>query len=135
MTTTPIFSSLVEQEIWTTIRAMNDAWTKGDPDDLKQFFHPRMIAVTATDRHRLDGGPACIAAWKRFAQTTQIHFWKEVDPVIRVFGDAAVVAYDFDMSFEMGGQTITMGGRDLFFVVRENGRWWVVGDQFSPYPA
>lgn len=135
MTTTSVFSNPVEQEIWNTIRTMNDAWTKGDPDDLKQFFHPAMMAVTATDRHRLDGGPACVAAWTRFARTARIHFWKEIDPAIRVFGDSAVVAYDFDMAFDLGGQTIDLGGRDLFFMIREIGRWWVVGDQFSPYPV
>ena len=94
-----------------------------------------MVAITATDRNRLDGGAACIAGWKGFATTARIHRWKEVDPVINVYGNSAVVAYYFDMSFDMGGQTINMGGRDMFFFVKENGRWWAVADQFSPYPA
>lgn len=132
---TIVFSNPVEQEIWATIRALNDAWTKGNPDDLSQYFHPEMLAITATDRHRLDGGAACITAWKSFANAARIHHWKEVDPVIRVYGDSAVVAYDFDMSFGMGGQTVNMAGRDMFFLVRENGKWWAVADQFSPYPA
>ncbi|OIQ83334.1 hypothetical protein GALL_348720 [mine drainage metagenome] len=46
-----------------------------------------------------------------------------------------MVAYDFDMSFDMNGQTIDMGGRDLYFFVREAGRWWAVADQFSAHPA
>jgi hypothetical protein len=133
--TTTVFSDPVQQEIWATVRALNDAWTQGHPDDLAQYFHRDMIAITATDRHRLDGGPACIAGWKGFAEAAHIHFWKEVDPVIRVYGDSAVVAYDFDMAFDLGGQTINLGGRDMFFMVREGGRWWAVADQFSPYPA
>jgi hypothetical protein len=40
----------------------------------------------------------------------------------------------FDMEYEMGGQTVKMGGRDMFFFVKEDGRWWAVADQFSPYP-
>jgi hypothetical protein len=28
-----------------------------------------------------------------------------------------------------------MGGRDMLVLVREDGRWWVVADQFSPYPG
>ena len=132
---TTVFSYPVEQEIWATIRALNDAWTKGHPDDLSQYFHTDMLAITATDRHHLDGGAACITAWKSFANAARIHHWKEVDPVIRVYGESAVVAYDFDMSFDMGGQTVNMAGRDMFFLVRENGKWWAVADQFSPYPA
>lgn len=129
------FDDPIKQDIWATVRAMNDAWTKGNPDDLAAYFHRDMVAITATDRHRIDGGAACIAGWKAFANAARIHRWEEVDPVIHVYGDAAVVAYDFDMSFDMGGQTIAMGGRDMFFFVKEDGRWWAVADQFSAYPA
>ena len=133
MTATP-FDDPVQQEVWTTLRALNDAWTQGHPDDLVEYFQPRMVAVPPVDRHRRDGGAACVAGWKGFAQAATVHYWKEIDPVVNVFGDAAVVAYDFEMAFELGGQRVEMGGRDLFFFVRENGRWWAVGDQYSPYP-
>ena len=129
------FDDSIKQEIWATVRAMNDAWTKGNPDDLAKFFHRDMVAITATDRNRLNGGAACIAGWKGFANAAHIHRWEEIDPVIHVYGNSAVVAYNFDMSFDMGGQTINMGGRDMFFFVKENSRWWAVADQFSPYPA
>jgi len=72
------FDDPVKREIWATLRALNDAWTQGNPDNL---------------------------------------------------------AYYYDMSFEMGGQTIATGGREMFFFVRENGRWWAAADQFSGYPA
>jgi len=129
------FDDSIKQEIWATVRAMNDAWTKGNPDDLAQFFHRDMVAITATERNRLNGGAACIAGWKGFANAAHIHRWVEIDPVIHVYGNSAVVAYNFDMSFDMGGQTINMGGRDMFFFVKENDKWWAVADQFSPYPA
>lgn len=109
------FIDPVEQEIWLTVRAMNDAWTKGDPDDLKQFFHHDMIAVTPVDRLRRENGAACIEGWSGFARNTRILHWNETDPLIRVYGNAAVVAYYFDMSFEMGDQTLYSSGRDLFF--------------------
>ncbi len=125
----------IKQEIWATVRAMNDAWTKGNPDDLAKFFHHDMVAITPTDRKRLDGEAACIAGWKGFCNAARIHRWEEIDPVIHVYGNSAVVAYYFDMSFDMGGKTIDLGGRDMFFFVREGERWWAVADQFSPYPA
>jgi hypothetical protein len=114
---------------------MNDCWTQGDPEDLSQFFHPRMIAITPTERRRLEGGRACVEVWKDFCRSAKIHRWEEKDPSIQVFGDSAVVSYYFDMTFELDGQSITLGGRDLFFFVKEDGRWWAVADQFSPYPA
>lgn len=129
------FTDPIKQEIWATVRAMNDAWTKGNPDDLSQFFHRDMVAITATDRKRLESGPACVAGWKGFCNAARTHRWEEIDPIIHVYGNSAVVAYYFDMSFDMGGKTITMGGRDMYFFVKEGERWWAVADQFSPYPA
>jgi ketosteroid isomerase-like protein len=129
------FNDPVKKEIRTTVRAMNDAWTKGNPDDLVKYFHRDMVAITATERNRLDGGAACIAGWKAFSKAARIHRWEEVAPIIHVYGDSAIVAYYFDMSFDMGGQTIDMAGRDMFFFVKEGGKWWAVADQYSPYPA
>jgi len=131
----PHFDTPTQQDIWRTVRAMNDAWTKGNPDDLVNFFHPHMVAITATDRLRRLGQAECLAGWKGFAQAATIHHWKETEPLIQVYGESAVVSYYFDMAFTMGGQRIEMGGRDLFFFVREQGRWWAVADQYSAYPA
>jgi ketosteroid isomerase-like protein len=128
------FDDPTKQEIWATVRAMNDAWTKGSPDDLANFFHRTMVAVTPVDRLRRVGAKACIEGWKGFCEAAQIHRFDEIDPLIEVFGDAAVVSYYYDMSFDMGGQTIDTAGRDLFFFIKEAGRWWAVADQFSPYP-
>ncbi len=132
---TPVtFDDPARQAVWSTLRALNDAWTKGNPDDLAGYFHPQMIAITTTDRHRRAGATECIAGWKAFAEAATIHHWREIDPVIHVYGDSAVVAYDFDMAFDMNGRTIQMGGRDMFFFVKEGGRWWAVADQFSAFP-
>ncbi|MFB3786387.1 MAG: DUF4440 domain-containing protein [bacterium] len=129
------FADPIQQEIWTTLRAMNDAWIRGNPDDLVHYFHRGMIAIIPGERNRLESGAACVAGWKAFAEAAQIHHWEEKNPVIRVYGSAAVVAYEYAMSFDMGGRTIDSQGRDMFFFVKEDGRWQAVADQFSPVPA
>ena len=129
------FEDPVRNEIWATVRAMNDAWTKGNPDDLVNFFHPEMVAITPTARMRLEGGAACVGGWKSFSNAARIRRWEEIDPVIHVFGDSAVAAYYYEISAEIGGQTANLAGRDMFFFVRECGKWWAVADQFSAYPA
>lgn len=128
-------SDETQQEVWDTIRAVNEAWTRGDPDQLGEFFHPRMVAITPSDRLRREGAEACQAGWKAFVEATRIHAWREVDPLVHVHGDAAVVTYYYDIDFEMNGQRMREGGRDMFFLVREDGRWWVVADQFSSWPG
>ena len=128
------FADPVQREIWATVRALNAAWTKGDANALADYFHPRMLAVTATNRLRRDGAAACIAGWRAFAEAARILSWRESEPLVRVYGDAAVVSYYYAIDFEMGERRQQSGGRDLFFMVRENGCWWAVADQFSAYP-
>ncbi len=125
----------IKQEVWQTIRALNDCWTKGNPELLINYFHKNMVAITPTDRNRLEGQKACVAGWVGFARAATIHYWREIDPQILLFGNTAVVTYYFDMSFSMGGQTIKLGGRDMFVLVKEEGKWWAVADQFSSYPS
>lgn len=128
------FNDPVKQQIWQTLRALNDAWTKGNPDDLANFFHQDMLAITPIDQLRREGRANCIAGWKDFSSRATVSQWKEIDPVVNVYGDAAVAAYYYEIVFEASGQTFRTNGRDMFFFVRENERWWVVANQFSPYP-
>ena len=126
-----------EGRIWATVQAMNRCWTCGDLselDRLNDYFHDTMVAITPTDKHRLEGRETCVAAWKAFARNANVHYWKESDPKVQVYGNAAVVTYYYDMSFDMGGRTITTGGRDMFTLIHKDGKWWIVADHFSPYP-
>lgn len=128
-------AGMLETEALAFVKALNEAWTKGNVDRLQDYFHPDMVAVTATDRNILYGKDACFAAWHNFASNAAIHHWTEVDPKVRIFGNTAIVTYYFDMSFDMQGQTVDLNGRDMFVLVKEDGRWWAVADQFSDMPA
>lgn len=126
-----------EQEVWNTIQKMNKCWTCGDPSELEKlsdYFHEKMVAITATDKYRLEGKEACFNAWKGFAENAEIHSWKAKDQKIQVYRNAAVVTYYFDMSFDMDGQSMHLDGRDMFTLIKENDKWLIVADQFSQYP-
>jgi hypothetical protein len=130
-------SAKIKEEVWAAVQALNRLWTVEDKaDDLVRYFHEHMVAISPTDRRRLEGREACVAGWKKFARMARVHYLKETDPRIDLYGNGelAIVTYYYDMSFEIGGQTIKTGGRDMFTMVKEEGRWWVVADQFSPYP-
>jgi hypothetical protein len=134
--TTPM--SALESELWGVIQTLNRAWTKeGKAEELKNFFHPNMIAITPTDRLCLVGGEVCVDSWKTFTDNSKIHKFEESEPIIRIYGGGnfAIVSYYFDMEFNMNGQEIQMGGRDMFVLAKENGKWWVVADNFSAYPV
>lgn len=126
-----------QEQIWKVIQEMNRKWTvENNADELKNYFHKDMVAITPTNQERIEGREKCVAGWKNFIKNAKIHLWKESEPKIQVYGkdEFAIVTYYFDMSFDMGGRTVNMKGRDMFSLVNENGKWLIVADQFSPSP-
>jgi ketosteroid isomerase-like protein len=128
------FQDKAKNEIWKTLKDLNNTWIKGNPDELKNYFHTDMVAITPTDKKRREGREACMADWTEFSRTAKIHSWKEIDPKIQIYGNTAVVTYYFEISFERGGQNIDFGGRDMYVFVMEGNRWWAIADHFSPNP-
>ena len=127
----------VESTIWETVQAINRCWTRGDLSELpklKAFFHDTMVAITPTDKLRLEGKRACFDGWAGFCRRAQIICWKETDPKIQVYGDSAVVTYYYHLSLEFEGQEMDMAGRDMFVLIKEEKKWIAVADQFSPFP-
>lgn len=129
--------SKIKDEIWQTVQALNRLWAiEGKTDELKEYFHENMVAITPTDKERREGRDACIQGWKAFVDSAKINYMKEIDPKIQIYGEGrfAVATYYYDMSVEMNGQTFNLHGRDMFTLVKEGNRWMVVADQFSSYP-
>jgi ketosteroid isomerase-like protein len=127
-----------EKEVWAFVQEMNRVWTvDGQPERLVDYFAPEMVAITPTDRFRREGRKACVAGWSDFVAATKICRWAESNPLVLFLADgqAAVVAYDFDIDYEIGGRLVSMRGRDLLTLERRQDRWWLVADHFSPTPS
>lgn len=127
----------VKEEVLEFIQRMNRLWTvHNNPDALVDYFHADMVAITPVDRLRREGREACVDGWRDFCMAVKILSWKENDVRVNVFGEGqfAVLSYYYEMTYEMNGQKYESLGRDLFSLVKENGRWWVVSDQFSSFP-
>ncbi len=124
-----------EREVWRTVQELNQAWTGGRVDALERYFHRDMVAITPMDRERLEGRMACIASWARFVDQATIHDWRELDPLVRIHENAAVVTCYYELDCSLDGERTRLAGRDLLFMVKESGRWQVVADQFSEPPS
>jgi hypothetical protein len=123
--------------IETTIHEMNRCWTKmWDEARFREYIHPDAVAIVPTTPGCLEGRDAYVAGWRCFVEAASIHSWTESDLRVRIHasGSSAVVTYLFTISFTMGGQPVTMKGRDMLFLIRDVRQWLVVADQFSPEP-
>lgn len=124
-------------EVWSFIQEMNATWTKEKmPEKLNNYFHEKMVVVNPVQNERLEGKKACVDAWTAFVNSVENIFWQEREPFIELYGDDcfAIVSYYFDMTYEVVNTVVEMKGRDLFALVKENGKWLVVSDEYSINP-
>lgn len=124
-------------EVWATVQALNRLWTvDGRPERLAEYFAPEMVAITPTDQQRREGREACVAGWAEFVHATTIHRWEESHPRVIMLAEnrGAVVAYDYEIDFTMGGRRMRLRGRDLMTLEKRDGRWWLLADHFSSAP-
>ena len=94
----------LEKDVWNAVVELNRLWTvDGQPERLTDYFASEMVAITPTDKHRREGRAACVAGWTDFVRATRIHRWVEKNPLVLVLGEGrcAVVAYDFEIDFEI----------------------------------
>ena len=126
-----------QRHVWRMIQEMNRKWTvESNADELRNYFHKDMIAIATSSPKRIEGVEDCVASWKRFTESAKIHYWKESEPKVQIYGNGkfAIVTYYYDMSFDMNGKTLNSKGRDMFSLVNENDKWLIVADHFSHFP-
>jgi len=52
----------IQKIVWETVRAMNRLWTvENNPDELLNYFHKDMVAITPNDHKLREGASACVA--------------------------------------------------------------------------
>jgi uncharacterized protein (TIGR02246 family) len=113
-------------EIRELIERMNDAWVKGEFEQLSSFFREDIAMVHPDFVQRTEGREACIASYRDFCTQAKVNDFKLGETSIDVFDDTAVATYSYEISYEMGGEQFTDTGRDLFVFIRDNDRWQAV---------
>lgn len=125
------------QNLIDLIKAMNRCWTASwNEPEFRKYLHTNAVAIVPTSPGRLEGQDAYVAGWRSFCEAAVIHEWRETDHKVQIYagGKSAVVTYFFAITFVLGGQKMTMHGRDMFFLVKEGRKWLIAADQFSPEP-
>ncbi len=126
------------QKIVDIIKAMNRCWTVSwNEQAFRQYIHPNAIAIVPTIPGRLEGQDAYVAGWRAFCEAAVIHEWRETYHKVQIYngGKSAVISYFFSITFVMGGQNLTLQGRDMLFLEKGGRKWLVVADQFSLEPV
>ena len=130
-------NAAIKTEIWQLVKTINQAWTTdGKIGKLKEYFHKDMVALVPNNPKCLSGQEECFESWRAFATNAVINYFKEYDPIIQIYngGKAAIAMYGYEGSFIINNQSLVLRGRDMMVFIKEDNRWQLVADQFSPMP-
>jgi len=124
------------------LRAINEAWTTGNPEEMRQYLDERIVMAQPGFEERLVGRQACIESYEDFVRHASIHSYAESQTIIDLMGDTAVASYRFAIDYELGGKDYhEVGhdyhevGHDLFVLARSAGRWRAVWRTLIPQVA
>ena len=126
------FETKDQQEIWQIIQAINDAWLKGQAEDLIDYFHDDMVIVTPDGKEQGRGKVVCVESYKGFSSMAIIKDFTNRDTAVEVYGNTAIASYTFEMTYEMNNQSFNDIGRDIYVLNRKAGKWLTVWRTIFP---
>ncbi len=123
------------EEIAGVLRAINEAWTSGNAEAMRQHLHERIVMAQPGFEERLVGRQACIEGYEDFARQASIGSYAQTQTTIDITGDTAVASCRFAIDYAMGGKEYHEIGHDLFVFARSAGRWRAVWRTLIPQSA
>jgi ketosteroid isomerase-like protein len=120
-----------EQRINQRISAMLAALQIGDWTQLKSFYDDAVTAVSAFDQPVLQGWPALAAALSAQRQRIQSGQILRRNTFVRVHGDVAWTAYQWEFVGIVDGQPADLHGHTTLIWLREHGQWRIVHEHSS----
>ena len=125
-------------QVREALRRINRAWLDGRPADLMPLLHPEMVMAYPGFAGRGEGRDAVVGGFVDFCSNARVHSYREGDVQVDVAGNAAVVNYTFEMTYERAGESYRATGRDLWVFTRQGGQWlgaWRTMLDLAEHPA
>ncbi len=124
-------------EAFATVSNFNRLWVREHTTEgMDKLCHPDMVLINPGLPERVLGRDRIIRNYRVYLDTVQPQTIRELEPMVQLHnhGLTAVVTYDYDLRIRVGEESKRFQGRDMVVLVRENGKWLVVADQFCPFP-
>jgi hypothetical protein len=108
-----------EEELYGTVQRINESWAKGDTKRLFEFYNPTgAFAMGDYSPFYLDGMAAVRDHFEDFYRSCKVDYIRSFDPVVRIYGDVALVAYSFDSQLEVSGAKVRSPGKSVYVFTR-----------------
>lgn len=108
------------------MRRINQTWLEGRVDDLAPLVHADITMVLPEFSGRAHGREGFLAGFRDFCQNAAIQDFRELDLQVDVVGQAAAVAFQYEMVYTRSGVQYRCTGRDLWVFENEDAAWIAV---------
>lgn len=114
-----------EEAIWYAISQANDAWVRGEVNQLAKLFGRNAVLVAPRLEGRMQGREAIAASYEEYNRKANTHSFVIDKHEIDVFGDMAVATYVFTVRYEIDGAVNDEAGQEILVLTRAEGSWCV----------
>jgi ketosteroid isomerase-like protein len=117
-----------EHEVWSAIESFNRAFAANDPERYFTFIDDDIVVLIPSSPYRIEGLKddreefefSLKAGW------TRIGYFQELQPLVQVFGDTAVVTYYSRGAYGLEGDAKVAYLKETDVLVKKNGQWKIV---------
>lgn len=118
----------VEQEVLDVVQRWNDSFERNDSKTYFTFIHDDLTLFIPSSPYRIDGKQADKNEfeWSLSKSRTKVHLFQELQPVVQVFGNTAIVTYHNRGAYGPDGGEQMLYAKETNVLVKENGVWKIV---------
>ncbi len=120
-----VFGDMAEDLI-AFVEGMDRCWMEQRFEDLSAYIAPDVIMVSPGGKQRMEGINAAVESYREFMARCKVHRFRTYDHVVTERGAAAVVEYDWEMSWHDQGADHDTKGREVLTLSRRESGWRVV---------
>ena len=105
--------------LYKQVRQINDSWVTGKSEDLLRYASSRGVFLVGDySPYYISGAADVRQHFADFYKTSKVNFVRETDPTVRIWGNMAAVAFNFDLDYTINGNTKRSPGRAVYTFTR-----------------
>ena len=105
--------------LFAQVRQINEAWVSGKADDLlKRSNRSGVFLIGDYSPFYVTGSEDLKEHFDDFYKTSKVNALRALEPTVRIWGDVAAVAFNFDLDYTINGRTRRSPGRGVYTFAR-----------------
>lgn len=119
--------SAEQRSVWAVIVDWNDAFAQNDGDAFFAYVHDDITVISPDNPYRVEGIGDDREGYdfELASGRSRVHFFQMMQPLVRVYGDMAVVTYFSRGYYGPDGGTIGYF-KETDVLVNEDGQWKII---------